>query len=122
VSSTRASSKFDFGAAYVLRLGSGGWEQAIRLAASDASGAHDFGRHVSIDGNHALIGAAGYNDDAGAAYVFRLGTDGWKQVLKLTAGDAAAGGAFGSSVAVDRVHALVGATGDTVGAAYPFLT
>jgi hypothetical protein len=100
--------------------------QQAKLTASDAAAEDAFGSSVSIDGDYAIVGAhledAG-GTDAGAAYVFiRSGTS-WSQQAKLTASDATAEDAFGSSVSIDGDYAIVGASlkNAAAGAAYVFI-
>jgi len=86
----------------------------VRINATDAAQDDFFADAVGAHGNVVIIGAAG-NDDggpsSGCAYVFRPVP--WYQAAKLTATDAAAGDAFGSSVAVDGTTAVIGAIGDS---------
>jgi hypothetical protein len=116
---------------YVFRTTDGGatYGQVAKLTADDGGA---FGRSVAIDGDTVVIGA--YQDDdggsySGAAYVFRT-TDGgatYGQVAKLTADDAAAGDAFGYSVAIAGDTVVVSAywsddAGLYSGSAYVFRT
>ncbi len=82
--------------------------------------------HVDKDptddvGAYGEDGAAG---ESGSAYVFGRdhgGIDGWTQVAKLTAGDAAASDRFGASVSVSGDATVVGAyADDDAGSAYVF--
>lgn len=66
--------KEDAGAAYVFRRTGGGWPQVSKLTASDGEANDQFGFSVAVDGDYAVVGAAGNDEpatDAGAAYVFR---------------------------------------------------
>ena len=67
---------------------------------------------VAIDGDAIVVGSR-HDDDgasnAGSAYVFRHGSEGWQQEEKLTASDAALGAEFGSSVAISGDRVVVGA-------------
>jgi hypothetical protein len=108
----------DAGSAYVFaRTGSAQnpWVEQAKLTASDGATDDRFGVKVAINGAGDTIVVGSYqNDDAGSssgsAYVFvRSGSPGsyvWTQQAKLTASDAAAGDAFGVSLAL-------GGTGDT---------
>ena len=84
-----------------------------KITASDAAANDRFGAEVAVSGNYGIVSAS-QNDDAGSnsgsAYVFRM--DSGQQLFKLTASDAAAGDAFGSSVAISGNLALVGASQD----------
>ncbi|MGA9827002.1 MAG: FG-GAP repeat protein [Rhodanobacteraceae bacterium] len=100
-----------------------------RITASDADNSDGFGHAVDIDGDVAVIGAPGDDQEAtnaGAAYVFRRSGDTWVQEQKLTAEtDANQFDGFGSNVAVDRELIVVGSpdddeAGNDAGAAYVF--
>jgi hypothetical protein len=83
---------------------------------------------VAIDGNTALIGAYGDDDNgdySGSAYIFRFNGSTWVQEAKLLASDGAAYDYFGYSVAIYGNTALVGAesdddNGSSSGSAYIF--
>ena len=120
---------FDAGAAYVFEFSGGSWLETAKLWASDASPTAHFGLACAVSGNRLLIGAkdeAHAGMSSGAAYVFERSVTGWIEVAKLTASDAAAGDAFGRSIALDGNVALIGApsadgaTSFDFGAAYVF--
>jgi hypothetical protein len=107
----------------------GGWNEKQKLTASDGGSEDYFGGSVSMSGGYALVGAPkedskGY--DAGAAYVYKRGSDGsWSEVQKLTAFNGESGDRFGSSVSLSGGYALVGAPwedskGVRAGAAYVY--
>ena len=103
---------FDSGSAYLFDVTTG--NQLAKLTADDAAAGGWFGQSVAISGNMALVGALyGNGDFGGTAYLFDVTTG--NQLTKLTADDAAAGGSFGSSVAIGGNTALVGAWGDNDG-------
>ena len=115
------NSNTDAGAAYVFRREmDGSWTEEQKLIPAD-SGALDFAAFtVAIDGEVAVIGCGGDNEngaDAGAAYVFRRDSDAmtWDQEAKLLASDGAAGDFFGEVVSLDGDAILVGALLDTDG-------
>ncbi|MDE0298361.1 MAG: hypothetical protein OXN17_06985 [Candidatus Poribacteria bacterium] len=109
------------------------WEQSAELLAHDRHldqpkpGQSGFGFAVSLSGrtgrttaDYALIGAPGDNGaakDAGAAYIYASNGKNWRQEIKLAAGDAAAGDAFGFVVSIDGTTAVVGAPKADIGAA-----
>jgi hypothetical protein len=107
------------GAAYVFERnynGTNNWgEVATLTAGSDAEDFAYFGHSVAIDGDYVVVGAYMDDDtatDSGTAYVFHRNypsTDAWGQVAKLKASDAAAGDAFGCSVAISGDYVVVGA-------------
>jgi hypothetical protein len=102
------------GSAYVFTCAGSIWTQQQKLLASDGAAGDYFGNRVSLDGNTALIGAIGDDDNgvnSGSAYVFtRTGTT-WTQQQKLTASDGLAGDEFGIYVFLDGNTALIGAYG-----------
>lgn len=102
------------GSAYVLRDFDGAWEEIDKLVANDAAADDRFGTSLALSADTALIGAEGDDDagiDSGSAYVFRE-IDGWEQIAKPAANDAAAGDRFGRSVALSASTALIGADGN----------
>jgi hypothetical protein len=105
----------DAGAAYVFTRIGGVWDEHAKLTASDGEPSGDFGYGVAVDGTMALVGTPGgatAGIPGGAAYVFTRDAGGWMERTKLTAHDAAADDAFGTSVALEGAIALVGAHGD----------
>jgi hypothetical protein len=96
-----------------------------KLTPSDAVAQHGFGFAVAVDGDVALVGAFGDNDNSGAAYVFRNTGGVWTEEAKLTASAGTPHDVFGVSVALRGDLAVVGADGDagnglSSGAAYVF--
>ena len=121
------------GAAYVFERHQGGaenWGQVKILTPSDAAANDRFGWSVAIDGDTVVVGALIKDSNTGAAYIFKRnqgGAGNWGQVKKLTAGDAAGGALFGSSVSINADTLVVGAYGNvpsadfvSTGAAYVF--
>ncbi len=83
------------------------------LTAIEGNDYDNFGMAVALDGDLALVGSPGDDTEgtnAGAAYLFARtegGTDGWGEVIKLVAADAAAGDLFGIAVDIDGDYAVV---------------
>ncbi len=103
------------GSAYVFEDTGSGWSQAAKLTADDGAAFDYFGDTVSINGNTAIVGARGDDDngrDSGSAYLFENANSEWTCIAKLTANDGAAGDLFGWSVAVSDGTAVVGAQSD----------
>ena len=116
------------------------WKRTAELHPGDRDpanpGAGDFGWSVAVDRirwwgitNYAIVGAP-LDDAAGAksgsAYIYARTGNNWKQQVKLIAGDAAAGDAFGYAVSVYGTTAVVGApkdddSGSNSGSAYVFV-
>ncbi len=94
------------------------WPEAL-LAKDPAGVAFErFGQSVAIDGNYAIVGAWGENEDAtgnnyaggaGAAYIYERVNGTWSQVQKIVASDRAANDYFGYSVAISGDYVIVGA-------------
>ncbi len=105
------------GAAYVYeRSSTGAWEQKSKLVAFDAAHNDQFGHHVSLSGDYALIGSPQDDESgqsSGSAYVFaRSTTTGdWTLDAKLIATNSAPGDRFGESVSISGTRVLIGAPG-----------
>jgi len=118
------------GAVYVFeRDGNRQWSEVAKLIADDGATSDAFGVWVAFDGDTAVFGASGNDDQgnqAGAAYVFARELNGtWLQVAKLLADDGAPHDRFGRFVAVDANIAVIGARqdddhGTDSGSAYVF--
>lgn len=120
------------GAAHVFeRDGSdAAWLEGAKLLASDGEAGDEFGFHVALDSDRALIGAHGWDGagviDAGAAYIFERQLDGsWLEVARLESPVPAPFAHLGWSVDLEGDRALVGAVSDSgagvfAGAAHVF--
>ena len=64
---------------------------------------------MAMSGNHAIVGAACFQDCAGVAYEFTRTEEGWSQVGRLRGSDLAAGDYFGVAAAISGNTAVVGA-------------
>jgi hypothetical protein len=116
----------DSGAAYVFTRSGTTWSHQQKLFSTVGGTLWRFGQAVAIWANKIVVGAP--SDDLtpfspGAAYVFARNLNAWKQQQRLSPSDGAANDGFGSSVAIDAGHALVGcpyhnAYGGESGAAY----
>ncbi len=118
------------GAVYVFARSEGTWTQQAELTASDGTAGDEFGRRLSIHGDHTVIAARKSGDEngnySGSAYVFVRNGDTWTEQAKLTAGDGTTSDRFGYSVAIGEDYAVVGAIGDGengnfAGAVYAFV-
>ena len=110
------------GSAYVFTRTGTAWTQQGKLLASDGTQGDQFGYSVSVDGDTALIGARGDDDNSGSVYVFtRTGTTWTQQAKLITASDGGAN--FGSSVSLDGNTALISASFENKnqGSAYVFI-
>ncbi len=106
-------------------------QQVAKLTAHDGAGYDFFGHSVAIDGNSALVGAYGVNEDttadSGAAYMFSRYGGVWSEIGVVGRTTVEAGDAFGWSVSLDGGRGAVGAHLDDIfggtvdrGAAFPF--
>ena len=117
----------DTGSAYIFTLQDGTWTEQAKLTASNAAAGDNFGWTVAIDGDTAVIGAIGADENgsnSGAAYVFIRSAGVWTEQAKLTASDGAANDGFGR-VAINGKTILVSAprngdAGSRPAAAYVF--
>ena len=101
------------GAAYIFTRSGGSESLSLqqKLMVSDADTSDVFGWAVSINGDLAVVGAPGRDDngtDSGSSYVYvRTGTT-WNQEFMITASDASENDNFGLAVATDGVNIIVG--------------
>lgn len=116
------------GSAYIFRRLGSGWLESVKLLPDDGAAGDAFGWSVASDGDVALVGSPGDDDNgsgAGAVYVFRRIGGLWEQEAKLLADDGSAGDNFGYLVGISGDVVLVGAPLDDTnanlaGAAYVF--
>jgi hypothetical protein len=98
------------------------WSRQQELGPPNGRAQYQFGKSVSVSGSTVVIGAYGYNNFAGAAYVFVDGGGKWSHQKTLTNTDAQS---FGSSVSISGDSALIGGwfgpAGVDTGAAYVFV-
>jgi hypothetical protein len=110
----------DQGSAHVYRWTGSGWTFESTLTAADGAAGDSFGRAVAISGDTVIVGALGddasANADQGSAYVFTRSGTTWTQQAKLIAANGAASDFLGIAVAISGDTAVVGASGDDVGA------
>jgi len=105
---------FASGSAYLFDAETG--DQLFKLTANDAHMGQSFGTAVAIQGDLAIVGALGDNENgnqSGAVYVFNVATG--AQIAKLTPSNAAPGQQFGRSVAISGEIVMVGASGVDAG-------
>jgi hypothetical protein len=109
------------GAVHVLgrdQGGPGNWGEVKKLFASDPGDGALFGYSVAFDGDYILAGAGwakGGGTERGQAYLFARnegGPDSWGEVQRMRATDGANEDWFGTSVDIDGLYLLVGASGE----------
>ncbi len=83
----------------------------MKLTASDGRTDDQFGCSVAISGDYAIVGAYGYNQKHGAAYIFKRDGTNWTEQAKLQPErwDSEVGDCFGISVSISGNYAIVGA-------------
>ncbi|MCO6492253.1 MAG: T9SS type A sorting domain-containing protein [Phaeodactylibacter sp.] len=119
------------GSAYLFHWDGANWIQQQKITAADGSSGDYFGWYsVAIEGETAIVGAYGDDDNgssSGSAYLFHWDGANWVQQQKITASeDGAEGDYFGISVDINGGRAIVGArhddndNGENSGSAYLF--
>ena len=113
------------GSAYIFKRDGMSWIEQTKLLASDGAPDDLFGWSVSIDGDYAIIGAVGDDDNgifSGSTYAYKRNGTAWIQEEKLIATDGEPTDCFGWSVSLDGNYALIGAVYDDghSGSAYIF--
>jgi hypothetical protein len=88
----------------------GRWSLEVRISPRDIPPMSCFGNTVAINDQMVAVGAPREDLNAGAVYLYqKSGSAGWTPNARLTHIDALEDGWFGSSVALDEKHLLVGA-------------
>jgi hypothetical protein len=100
------------------------WRREVLLKPLEVQAEMKFGAAVALAGDTLVVGAPGEGGadqkaDAGAAYVFVRGVDGWLQQAYLKASDAAVGDQFGSSVAISTSTTPAGMTTTVIAVGAP---
>ncbi|MGH7694632.1 MAG: hypothetical protein ACRENH_06610, partial [Gemmatimonadaceae bacterium] len=107
------------GAAYVFERDSlGTWLQVRKLAPQSLTEGDGFGSSVSADFPRAIVGAYagnGVEDLTGTSFLYQRGRRGWKFLFELLANNGGYGDAFGASVSMSGMCAIVGAPDRDVG-------
>lgn len=89
------------------------------------NGLEYFGTSIDIDGNFAVVGAYGYQNRKGCAYILQKTGANWETIAKLTASNGQTDDFFGYSVAISGDYVVVGnpnsdENGFNYGSAYIF--
>jgi len=118
------------GSAFVYRFDGQTWNEEAKLLGSDVASGDHFGSAVSIYEDTVVVGAhwhdgGEYEENSGAAYVYRFVDEAWLEEAKMVASDAYYQNKFGNAVAVHDDVILVGSLfgdgpGTDVGTAYIF--
>lgn len=116
------------GAVYVFTRDGETWTEQDKLTASDALPADALGSAVALDGDLAVVGAAGSNEPSGAsgaAYIYEYDGAAWIERDKIFASDGTTNDFFGETVTLSGSDVLVGMRmddddGESSGSAYVF--
>ncbi len=104
------------GAAYIFARNGERWVEQAKLTAPDAASRDGFGFSVAISGNTVVVGAPSHDTDgkadAGAAYIYELDGNTWKQQVKLISDDTGKRHKFGYGVEANGNTIIIGAPGD----------
>jgi len=104
------------GSAYIFKRDGTVWTEQSKLLPSDGGQFQAFGNSVSINGDYAIIGAPGDNDNgycSGSAYIFKRNGTVWTEQSKLVPTDGEPYEAFGlESISIDGDYAIIGARGN----------
>ncbi len=103
------------GYAHIYERVNGTWQFAQGISAEVQRLHERFGSSAAIDGDIAIVGASGANDNTtvqGAVYVFERTDSTWQQTARIVPEPSYGGNYFGCSVAIDRETAVVGSYGD----------
>ena len=102
------------GTAYIFRNGPDGWIVEQELVAFDGAAGDFFGVAVWIDGDVAIVGAVGDDDNdvgPGSAYIYRFDGKAWVEEQKLLPSPPGSN-QFGAFVSISGDAAIVGAYWD----------
>ena len=103
------------GSAYIYQRDGKTWKEHGKLDPDDGEANDSFAFSVDISGDTAIAGVPQDNDkgaDSGSVFVYVRVKDKWVEQQKFTPRDAEGGDIFGSAVAIDGDHAIIGALWD----------
>ena len=105
------------GAVFYFAGSSNTWQTATETQKITAPPKYDnsydkTGYSVAIDGNYAVVGAPGYKDSRGCAYVLKYNGSNWNIIARLISTDSNFAGKFGTAVAINNNLIVVSAPRD----------
>jgi len=80
------------GSAYLFRFDRSDWVQEQKVTPADGAAEDEFGEHVALQGDVALLGAKRNDDDgmeSGSAYIYRFDGSTWIEEQKVLPSDGA---------------------------------
>lgn len=105
------------GAVYVFKNINGYWKQIQKITPNDRSKDDKFGHKIAIFEDYAIISSIYNSKDtngnpssayAGAVYVFKLDSNKWVEIQKITAYDRSVNDFFGFSLDLNKDYAIIG--------------
>ncbi|MBY0114337.1 MAG: hypothetical protein K2Y21_16105 [Phycisphaerales bacterium] len=99
------------GSAYVFTRTGVNWTQQAVLISDNGTTGDAFGATVDLSGDTVIVGASGFQNNTGAAYIFSRSGTVWTQQARLLAAVREGSDVFGASVAIAGDTAVVGAPG-----------
>lgn len=113
--------KIDQGKAYIYKRNGTTWELNQQFTAGDGSDYDLFGISVSISGNYAIIGANGFGNHSGKAYVYFQNGTSWQLQTTLSPSANIANQNFGIQISISGDYCIVGTSVfNNLGLAYIF--
>ncbi len=115
---TENKSEFNYHVLRIYQRQGDSWKLHSRITAPDESVSSGFGPNVSISGDHLVISAVAYSEEAWssydekAAYFYKKEGDSWVYQWKLFSPGNVTDINFGQSLAISGDYALIGAPGD----------
>ena len=99
------------GAVYILQNDGTQWTEIKKLVATDGEAEDFFGFAVDLNGMEVVVGAywdSPMGEHSGSAYQFCGGCGGWQQEGRFIPEDGHSGAEFGSAVAINEHHIVIG--------------
>ncbi len=108
------------GSVYIFKRKGHNWTEQTKLLPEDGHAEGGFGTSVSIQGNYAVVGAAGFLisswSGTGAVYLFERNGETWNQIKKIQVKESGESSRFGYSLQMNNNVLIVGdpgSSGDT---------
>ena len=98
--------------------GDGTWQTLGMLEAEGIRAGDGFGEALALNAEHAVVGAPSADSRAGAAHEFKFDGERWTYGGPVSAGEAASGDRFGTSVVLTDYGLAVGAPGRSNGTVF----
>jgi hypothetical protein len=109
------------GAAYIFKRNGTSWTEQLKLVDSTAFTGIQYGHSVYMDGDYAIVGEPGDNEQgssSGSAFLYKREGENWFEIEKLLASDGGEGDDFGYSVCINDDQIIIGAPFQSTGGTY----